>query len=374
MVIINKAYKYRIYPDKEQFSLLLKTFGCCRFVYNKCLEEQERRYASGESCMSCFDMINYCTRVLKHENVFLKEPDKFSLSNSLKALDEGYKRFFRKQGGHPKFKSKHQSRMSYTTNITNGNIAVGDGWVKLPKLGRVKAVIHRHAPDGWKLKSATVSMERDGSCYVSVLYAYEQLSDDHQVSSEAVGLDYKSGGLYVDSNGSCPEMPGYYRRSENRLAHLQRKLSKCEKGSSNRKKRCKKVAKISRHVSNQRKDFLHKLSTGIANRYGIVCVEDLNMRSMANKGFGNGKATLDNGYGMFLNMLEYKLQDHGGVLVKVDKWFPSSQLCSCCGTRVPSVKDLSVRKWICPCCGTEHDRDVNAAKNILAEGLRMLAV
>lgn len=356
----------------SQQELLVKTFGCCRFVYNKCIDEQKRRYAVGEKHMSYFDMNAYCTQVLKHQYEFLREPDKFALSNTVHALHEGYQRFFNRTGKYPKYKLKRKSKCSYTTNITNGNIVVSDDFIKLPKLGNVKAVIHRHVLDDWKLKSATVSMEADGSYYVSVLYEYEaDIVVNHD--SNAIGLDYKSQGLYTDSNGYCARMPHFYKKSMKRLGRFQRKLSKCTSGSNNREKQRKKVAKLHRHVANQRKDFLHKLSTETANQYGIVCVESLNMRSMANKGFKNGRSTLDNGYGMFLNMLEYKLKDRGKVLVRVDKWFPSSQICSCCGEQNKELKDLSIRRWICPCCGMEHDRDVNAAVNILREGMKMLS-
>lgn len=364
----NRAYKYRIYPSNEQASLLAKTFGCVRFVYNKCLEEQERLYASGGKYVSRTAMNNYCNHTLKNEFPFLREVDKFALTNAIYHLDDGYQRMFRHQGRHPRFKSRRKSKASYTTNWTNGNIKVFDHHIQLPKLGKVKAAIHRPIPEGYIIKSATVSMERDGTYYVSVLYAYEAdipLNAGHR----AVGLDYKSDGLYVSSDGEACDMPHYYRESQAALAKAQRKLRHKEKGSRNWKKQQRKIAKIYRHTANQRKDFLHKKSTEISNRYDIVCVEDLNMRAMANKAFGKGKATLDNGYGMFLNMLEYKLADRGRYFVKVDKWYPSSQVCSCCGKR----KKLSLGDRIYQCdCGLVIDRDYNAAINIKKEGLRRL--
>lgn len=193
----------------------------------------------------------------------------------------------------------------------------------------------------------------------------------------AVGLDYKSDGLYVSSDGEVCGSPKFFRKAQKRLARAQQRLSrkkgsrKGEAESSNHKRQKRLVAKIHRHVANQRRDFLHKESSAITKRYDLVCVEGLDMRVMSNKGFGNGKATLDNGYGMFLDMLEYKLRGKGKALIRVDKWFPSSQICSCCGYKNPEVKDLSVRKWTCLECGTVHDRDVNAAKNILREGVRI---
>ena len=220
-------------------------------------------------------------------------------------------------------------------------------------------------------------MERDGTYYCSVLYEYEPcpVSGSFSTEPEVVGLDYKSDGLYMDSNGQVCDMPHYYRESAKKLAKAQHKLSrmvgskKNEAKSSNYLKQLRKANRIHRHIANQRKDFLHKQSAGIANRYDVVCVENLNMKAMSNKGFGNGKATLDNGYGMFLNMLEYKLSDRGKYFVKVDKWYPSSQLCSCCGGQ----KKLALTDRIYKCeCGLTMDRDLNAAINIKKEGMRML--
>ena len=370
----NRACKYRIYPDKQQEQKLAEFFGCVRFVYNKCLEEQERRFRNGEDYASRTEMNNYCNRVLKKEYPFLKRPDKFALTNAIFHLDDGYQRLFSHIGGYPKYKSKHRSRRSYTTNITNGNIAVLEKAVKLPKLGLIKAKIHRRVPEDYVLKSATISQEPDGSYYVSVLYEYEEHIEMTGPSGnwKAGGLDYKSDGLYVSSEGDVADMPHYYREAQPSLARSQRKLRHKVKGSANWRKQQKKTAKISRHIANQRKDFLHKKSAEIANQYDIVCVEDLDMRAMSNKGYGNGKATLDNGYGMFLNMLEYKLHDRGKKLVKIDKWYPSSQTCSCCGSR--KEMPLAERTYRCPVCGMEMDRDRNAAINIRNEGLRLLGL
>lgn len=269
-------------------------------------------------------------------------------------------------------KNKHRAKRSFTTNITNGNIEVGENYVKLPKLGKVKAKIHRRAKYGWIIKSATITKNRDDSYQVSVLYEYDEtIHNQNPTLDNTYGLDYKSDGLYTDSNGDTCGMPHYYRISAQKLTKAQRKLKHKVVGSNNYRKQQKRIAKIHRHTANQRKDFLQQKSTAIAKQYVFVCVEDLNMRSMSNKGFGNGKATLDNGYGMFLNMLEYKLHDRGGKLVKVDKFYPSSQLCHNCGVIHPEMKDLSIRTIKCE-CGYVSDRDVNAARNIKKEGLRLL--
>ena len=232
--------------------------------------------------------------------------------------------------------------------------------------------------DSWTIKSATGSQESDGKYYISILFEFENTVNPYVADkTNAIGLDYASDGLYVDSNGNTGTNHKYYCESHNKLAKAQRKLSrmqgskKHEVKSNNYIKQLRKVNKIHRHIANQRLDNLHKISTEIANQYDVVCVESLNMKAMSNKGFGNGKATLDNGYGMLLSMLEYKLSDRNKYLIKVDKWFPSSQICNCCGMLHPEMKNLAIRKMTCD-CGLTISRDQNAAINILNEGLRLL--
>lgn len=371
-----KAIKYRIYPTKEQRRWLARVFGCCRKIWNLMLADRLKNYKKTGK------FVSGTPAQYKALYPYLKEVDSLALANVQLHLQKAFKNCFdksRKTRTHfPKFKSRKRARKSYTTNNQNGTIAIQDGkFIKLPKIGRIKASIHRTAPEDWTIKSATVSQERDGSYYCSVLYAYEQETEDVSApEANAIGLDYKSDGLYVDSNGVTCGSKKFFRKSQKKLARLQKGLAhkkgfrKNETKSNNYIKQQQKVAKCHRHVANQRKDFLHKQSTAIAKQYDLVCVEDLNMRAMSNKGFHNGKATMDNGYGMFLAMLEYKLRDRGKFLVKVDKFFPSSQLCNDCGTQHPEVKDLSIRTWTCPDCGTFHDRDINAAKNIRDEGIR----
>ena len=376
----NIAIKYAIYPNPAQATLCQKTFGCCRFVYNQMLTVQQERYKLGEKHLSKMDANKYCNQNLKAEYPFLTEVDKFALTNSIYHLSGAYDRFFKHLGKFPKHKSKRKSKKSYTTNLTNSNIVVGDDFIKLPKLGKVKAKIHRSSESGWKLKSATISQQSDGSYYCSVLYEYSyNIKAITLDKNNTIGLDYKSDGLYVDSNGNKPPLHKYYRQSQKKLAKLQRRLSrkvgakKNEVKSNNYLKQQIKVNRLHCHIANQRKDYLHKKSTEIANQYDIVCVENLNMRAMSNKGFGNGKATMDNGYGMFLAMLEYKLENRGKRLVKVDKYFPSSQTCYACGAIHQEMKDLSKRYFQCE-CGYNNDRDINAALNIKREGLRILGL
>lgn len=365
---MNKAIKYRIYPNKEQEVLFRKTFGCCRKVWNLMLSDREKAYRTDKT------VFKPTPAMYKDDYPYLREVDSLALANVQMNLQEAYKRFFTVKGaGHPKFKSRKHSRYSYTTNNQNGTVAIDTAsrTIRLPKVGKVKAVLHRLPEEGWALKSATVSMSHDGQYFCSVLFEYEYaVTEVASLETNAVGLDYKSDGLYVSSDGDVCGSPKYYRKGQEHLAKAQRKLRHKDKNSNNYRKACTKIAKEHRHIANQRKDFLHKKSTEISNQYDMVCVEDLDMKVMSNGGFGNGKATLDNGYGMFLNMLEYKLHDRGKVFVRIDKWYPSSQTCSCCGTRHPEIKDLRIRSWTCPNCGVSHDRDVNAAINIKNEGIR----
>lgn len=363
---MNKAIKYRIYPNREQRKLMLKTFGCCRKVWNLMLADREAAYKRDGSTLKP------TPAMYKDGYPFLREVDSLALANVQLDLQDAYKRFFTIKGtGHPKFKSRKHAKFSYTTNNQNGTVALGDKRIRLPKIGFVRAVIHRIPKVNWKLKSATVSMTHDGKFFCSVLFEYDEtVIPVAHPEDNAVGLDYKSDGLFVSSGGEICGSPKYYRKGQDRLTRTQRKLRHKDKNSNNYRKACKKIAKEHRHIANQRKDFLHKKSAEITNQYDMVCVEDLNMRSLANKGFGNGKATFDNGYGMFCDMLEYKLRDRGKQFIRIDKWFPSSQMCSCCGTVHPEVKDFSIRNWVCPDCGAKHDRDVNAAVNIRNEGIR----
>ena len=374
---MNKAFKYRVYPTTEQSIMFAKTFGCCRKVYNLMLSDKIEGYkATGK-----FPTVTPAK--YKNDYPYLREVDSLALANKQMDLQEAFRNTFsksrKKKNGFPKFKSAKHSRKSYTTNNQKGTVAIIDNkYIKLPKIGNVRAVIHRIPDSSWVIKSATVSQESDGKYYISVLFEFENVVNTYIADkTNAIGLDYASDGLYVDNNGNVGTNHKYYRESHDKFAKEQRKLSrmqgskKCEVKSNNYIKQLRKVNKIHRHIANQRLDNLHKISTEIANQYDVVCVESLNMKSMANKGFGNGKATLDNGYGMFLSMLEYKLSDRNKYLIKVDKWFPSSQICHCCGTLHPEMKDLNIRIMKCDCELT-ISRDRNAAINILNEGMRLL--
>ena len=376
---MNKAYVYRLYPTVDQKILFAKTFGCCRKIWNLMLGDRIDAYNDyGITLLPTPAWYKSDDRYS-----YLKEVDSLALANTQLDLQRAYVAAFDQPGhGFPKFKSKRWSKLSYTTNNQNGTINVTDGHIRLPKAGMVKAKIHRKAPSYMKLKSATVSCDKCGRYYVSILYEYDRAdifsnthtSDDPE---KLLGLDYKSDGLYVDSEGRCADMPHYYRQSQKRLKHLQRGLSrkvgskKGEMPSHNFEKQLARVRKQYRHVADQRRDYLQKRSTALADEYDLIGTEDLSLKGMSSsKGLGLGKATNDNGFGMFVQMLAYKMADRNKSLIKVGRTFPSSQLCQC-GYKNPITKDLSVRRIICPMCGRTYDRDINAAINIRNEAYRI---
>lgn len=364
----NIAYQYRLYPNSEQAALFIRTFGCCRKAWNLMLADKIEYYKSEKK------MLSTTPAQYKKDYPYLKEVDSLALANVQMHLQSAFRKFFSEPNiGFPKFKSRKNGRASYTTNYVNGNIQIGDYGIRLPKAGSIRAKIHRKAPAGYRLKSVTVFMDKTGRFYVSVLYEYADETPAFVPSGSMthLGLDYKSDGLYVDSEGKVCGMPHYYRKSEKRLSRAQRKLSRKQKGSANCEKQRRRIAKIQQRTANRRKDFPHKTSSAITKRYDVISVESLNLKAMS-KSLRLGKATMDNGYGMFCSMLAYKQARNGHVLVRVEKYFASSQLCSCCGYKNPSTKNLSIRKIRCPKCGVGYDRDINAAVNIDREGVRLL--
>ena len=372
--MINKALRVRIYPNKTQQKKIDATINCCRFVRNHMIERNRKLYERRKEHLNYIAMQNLLPGMKKYLP-WLAEADAKALQYSCRQVDNAYQRFFKKQGGHPKFSSKRDTVQSYT-NTNPNSIRFETGRVKIPCVGWVKAKDNRVLPFGSKICQVIITRDH-GQYFASICYKVDEAVVSKQTDeNNVVGLDYKSDGLYVDSNGNHCDMPHYYREAQEMVVKEQRRLSrkvgscKGEKRSGNYIRQQERLFKKTRHTANQRKDFLHKQSTAIAKMYDAVCVEDLDMKVMANKGFGNGKATLDNGYGMFLTMLEYKLRDKGKQLVKIDKWYPSSQTCSCCGHK--QKMPLCVRTYDCPQCGNRMDRDYNAAVNIRNEGLRIL--
>ena len=363
---MNKAFKFRLYPNKEQQILIVKTFGCVRFIYNKMLEDKINYYKEYKS------MLNNTPAQYKQKFEWLKEVDSLALANVQQNLNKAYSNFFRdKKIGFPKFKSKKHSKDSYTTNNQKGTISIIDNnHIKIPKVGTIKFKQHRIVPGDYVIKSATISKSKTDKYYISILTEYEYEIPKLELDKDnSIGLDYSSPNFYVDNQGIKADYPKFYRLSENKLAKEQQKLSHMKFGSNNYLKQKLKVAKVHEKISNQRKDWLHKLSTRLSNRFDYICIEDLNMKNMS-QGLHLGKSTMDNGFGMFKEMLTYKLLLKGKQLVKIDKWFPSSKMCNHCGT-INNNLTLSDRTWVCE-CGNIINRDTNAALNIKQMGLSLV--
>ena len=373
---MNKAFRYRLYPSSEQAILMNKTFGCVRFIYNQMLANRKTIYEQYKDDKEALKQQKYSLpTAYKNQFEWLKEVDSLALANAQLNLNTAYKNFFRdKSVGFPNFKRKHRDRKSYTTNNQKGSIRLIDSkTIRLPKLKDVRIKLHRQLPPNSIIKSATISQTPTGKYYIAILVEFEaKIEPITPTVDSTLGLDYSSKFLVIDSEARSADYPRFYRNAEAKLKKGQRKLSKRLKGSNNRNKQRRKVAKLHEKVANQRKDFLHKLSRQIANAYTAVAIEDLNMRNMS-QCLNLAKSTNDNGFGMLKTFLAYKLADQGKQLVKIDKWFPSSKLCRYC-KKIFVELTLADRTWSCKHCGAEIERDINAAINIKNEGCRILGI
>ena len=385
-MILKKSYKFRIYPNREQGILIQKTFGCVRFIYNHYLAKKIHAYSEDKSNIGYNACSADMTKLKKQDGFeWLCEVDSKALIYSLKNLDQAYKNFFRKikQGikeGFPNFKSKKKCRKSYRTQFINNNIKVYDKHIKLPKLGLVKCKTSR--PIEGRILNVTVSQNPSGRYFVSVC-CDDVIIQEHTLTGKKVGLDLGIKNLVTTSDNQIFGNPKYLKQSLKKLAKVQRQLSRKTKGSCNRNKARIKVAKLYEYITNQRLDNLHKLTTNLIKDYDVVCIEDLKIQDMISENTKKEKirkkrqrinrSIYDASLFELKRQLMYKTEWHKKLLITIDSNFASSQLCSC-GFKNLEVKNLLVRKWTCPNCGLNHDRDLNAATNILNEGLRQLQV
>ena len=368
------GYKFRLYPNAEQEELIRKTLGCCRWVYNHYLAEHNRLYAETGKAPTAYQNMKDLTG-LKEQFPWLKEVDSTALQKAIQNLDAAFQNFFRrvkaneKPFGYPVFKRKYGGHKSYTSKCVGKNIAVVGNTVKLPKLGYVEAAVSR--PIQGRILSATVSQVPSGKYFVSVLCTDVEV-EPVPMTGAAVGVDLGIKDLAIMSDGDKKPNNKHLYKADRKLRRLARRFSRRKKGSRNREKARIRKAKLEERIANQRKDDLHKATTELVRNYDAIFIEDLNVRGMM-KNHKLARAVSDVSFFEFRRQLTYKAARCGKTVLEIDRFFPSSQLCSCCGYRNGETKNLSVRRWTCPVCGVEHDRDVNAAKNILKEGLRLLS-
>lgn len=362
---MQKGIKFRIYPNKEQQSLINQTFGCCRLIYNKGLAMRNEAFGNG-SKIGYFQTSAMLTELKKCEDfAFLKTVDSIALQQSLRDLDRGFVNFFQKRATHPIFKSKHNHHQSYRTLNQGNNIRIEGKYIKLPKLGYVKI---RQSMEVGKINNVTIEHTPTDKYFAVLNVEFEP--QPRVNNGGMIGIDVGIKEFYSDSNGNVVSNPKYLEKSMRKIIREQRKLSRKQKNSNNRNKQRIKVALVHEKITNQRNDFLQKQSTMLIRENQTICIEELKVKNMM-RNHRLAQHISSASWSKFFDMLVYKSVWYGNNVIKVPAMYPSSQTCSCCGHKNPLVKNLSIRVWECPNCHTVHNRDTNASINILNKGLQM---
>ena len=361
---MNKSFKVRIYPTQEQQILLEKSFGASRFIYNHFLKLKQYLYQEFNIKIT-YNHISKMLTELKRQKLWLAVPDKCALQNTLKDLDSAYKKFYN-GAGYPKFKRK-DGKNSYRTN---SNIKVNNSFISIPKVGllKYKDTYKLEEENILKIYNVTISKDTIGHYYASI--SAEVYIPHFERTNQNVGIDLGLKDFAILNTGRKINNPRILKNLEKKYRKLAKAVSRKVYDSANYKKAKLKLAKFHKYVTNIRKDFLHKLSTNLLKEFDIICLENLNIKGLMKS--NKAKSFQDVAQSEFIAMLKYKAEWYGKTIIQVSQWFPSTQLCSNCGYKNPDLKNLDIREYDCPECGTHHDRDINAAINILREGLKIL--